>query len=83
MTKDSLIQIIKDCEEGKVSADAVLTAVETYSSASNNGKPIVSGSLPEIPDWIIKYDKAGHQSSAGKAIRFLMDRITVLERGRQ
>jgi hypothetical protein len=45
MTKDSLIQIIKDCEEGKVSADAVLTAVEIYSSASNNGKPIVSGSL--------------------------------------
>jgi hypothetical protein len=43
----------------------------------------VSGSLPPIPDWIIKYDQANHQSSAGKAIRFLMERIKELEQGRQ
>ncbi len=33
-----------------------------------------------IPDWIIKYDAAGHQSSAGKAIRFLMERIKQTEK---
>jgi TolA-binding protein len=29
-----------------------------------------------IPEWIINYDKAGHQSSAGKAIRFLMEQLS-------
>lgn len=27
---------------------------------------------PEIPDWIIEYDKNNYQSSAGKAIRYLL-----------
>lgn len=39
-------------------------------------------SAPETPDWIIKYDQANHQSSAGKAIRFLMEKIAVLENSR-
>lgn len=30
--------------------DSVITAVEAYSSASNNGKPLVSGSLPLLED---------------------------------
>lgn len=56
---------------------------EMLFQSRNGGKPVVSGSLPPIPDWIIKYDQANHQSSAGKAIRFLMERIRELERGRQ
>ena len=28
-----------------------------------------------IPEWILKYDQAGHQSSAGKAIRILLNII--------
>jgi hypothetical protein len=44
---------------------------------TNNPTPV-----PPIPDWIIKYDQANHQSSAGKAIRFLMQRIKELEQGR-
>jgi hypothetical protein len=37
-----------------------------------------------IPEWIIKYDQAGHQSSAGKAIRYLMKRleqVTLIDGG--
>ncbi len=29
----------------------------------------------EIPDWIIKYDQNNYQSSAGRAIRFLLGRV--------
>jgi hypothetical protein len=32
-----------------------------------------------IPEWIIKYDQAGHQSSAGKAIRILLSKVKELE----
>jgi hypothetical protein len=28
----------------------------------------------EIPDWIIKYDQSNYQSSAGRAVGFLMQR---------
>ncbi len=29
----------------------------------------------DIPDWIKKYDSLNYQSSAGKAIRFLMEAV--------
>ena len=45
MTKDKLLDIIHGYKRNEISWDSVLTAVEAYSSASNNGKPIVSGSL--------------------------------------
>lgn len=44
-------------------------------------QPLCATQLPEIPEWVVKYDKAGHQSGAGKAIRLLMERISLLERG--
>lgn len=34
----------------------------------------------QIPDWVIKYDKNGHQSSAGKAIRCLIEIINKHEK---
>lgn len=46
MTKPQLIEVLKKYHKGEIYIHAVLTAVEAYSSASNNGKPIVSGSLP-------------------------------------
>ena len=46
MTQDELIKIIEMYRDGEIYMDSVLTAVEAYSSASNNGKPLVSGSLP-------------------------------------
>ncbi len=46
MTKDKLLDIIHGYKRNEISWDSVLTAVEAYSSASNNGKPLVSGSLP-------------------------------------
>ena len=35
--------------------------------------------LTEIPSWVIEYNNAGHQSSAGKAIKILMQRVKELE----
>lgn len=46
MDKGFLIEILQMYKDGDQSLEAVLTAVDEYSSASNNGKPIVSGSLP-------------------------------------
>jgi len=37
----------------------------------------------DIPDWIIKYDKANYQSSAGRAIRELIKIITPSEGKKQ
>ncbi len=42
----------------------------------------VSDPLPVIPDWIIKYDQANYQSSAGKAIRFLMEYASIVNERR-
>ena len=33
----------------------------------------------EIPQWVVDYNNANHQSSAGKAIKILMDKIKSLE----
>lgn len=33
----------------------------------------------EIPEWVVKYDQAGHQSGAGKAIRILINIIKELQ----
>ena len=35
--------------------------------------------MTNIPDWIIKYDEANYQSSAGRAIRELIKIINELE----
>jgi hypothetical protein len=48
MTKGELTTILELYKIGRWGLDGVLTAVEAYSSASNNGKPLVSGSLPDI-----------------------------------
>ncbi len=34
-----------------------------------------SGKAEPIPYWIIKYDAANYQSSAGKAVRYLINRL--------
>lgn len=36
--------------------------------------------MEQIPKWIIDYDKYNYQSSAGKAIRILLQEIEILER---
>lgn len=46
MTKAKLQEIIVQRTHTQSDYDAIWYAVEAYSSASNNGKPIVSGSLP-------------------------------------
>jgi hypothetical protein len=46
MTKDELMRVVDCNTETFDNYNAIMTAVEAYSSASNNGKPIVSGSLP-------------------------------------
>lgn len=58
----------------------IFKAMEEY-AAQFHPKPISQPveEVQPIPDWIINYDKAGHRSSAGKAIRFLMDRVSQLE----
>lgn len=33
----------------------------------------------EIPAWVVEYNNAGHQSSAGKAVKILIDKIKTLE----
>jgi hypothetical protein len=41
--------------------------------------PLKDGpTIDEIPDWIIKYDKAGYLSAAGRAIRVLINKHTQL-----
>lgn len=35
--------------------------------------------MSTIPEWVVKYDKANHQSSAGKAIRILIQRFQEME----
>lgn len=42
MTKDKLIKIIKENTLGLSNEEAILTALEAYLSASNDGEPIVS-----------------------------------------
>lgn len=37
------------------------------------------GTIQEIPEWVNKYNDAGHQSSAGKAVKVLIDRSKELE----
>jgi len=45
MTRDELIKECVKYKHSNINIQQLLTAVEAYSSASNNGKPIVSGSL--------------------------------------
>jgi len=54
MTKSELINDIQHFKAGNISLEDVITAVEAYSSASNNGKPVVSGSLPPSLIYIDK-----------------------------
>lgn len=35
----------------------------------------------EIPNWVTEYNNAGHQSSAAKAVKILMTRVSELENG--
>ena len=46
MTKEQLIETAVKYVYREISEDVFLTAVDAYSSASNDGKQIVSGSLP-------------------------------------
>ncbi len=46
MTKDGLLTWLRSYKNGEIGEKIILAAVDEYSSASNNGKPIVSGSLP-------------------------------------
>lgn len=66
MIKERLKGIVHLWQTGRINDTDFITAVEAYSSASNNGKPIVSGSLPSrkdflktMLDWHDEYYKAG------------------------
>jgi len=48
MTREDLITALWAYKGGSKSITDMLTAVEAYSSASNDGKPFVSGSLPLV-----------------------------------
>ena len=52
MTRAELNKIIDRHTVCPGDYEAILTAVEAYSSASNNAKPDVSGSLPFVHDVI-------------------------------
>lgn len=45
MTKIELLDAAEKYTYGKISQEDFLTAVDAYSSASNDGKPIVSGAF--------------------------------------
>ena len=71
MTKAEMIKIVENHTYTPEDVSAILTAVEAYSSASNNGKPIVSGSLPpDTTGWLI-YHNDKVNSVLGAAMRFL------------
>lgn len=36
--------------------------------------------MTQIPEWIVKYDQANYQSSAGKAVRFLLQELEEAQR---
>jgi hypothetical protein len=55
MTKDRLIKSLKAYKLGMLSLEGLITDVEVYSSASNNGKPFVSGALSEEECKCIRY----------------------------
>lgn len=46
MTRSELLEIIRRNTKSVFEQNTIMTAVDAYSSASNNGKPLVSGSLP-------------------------------------
>ena len=52
MTKEQLIETAVKYVYREISEDVFLTAVEAYSSASNDGKPLVSGS-PSFKEQLI------------------------------
>lgn len=56
MTKAELFEVIEYNTVTLSHQRAIKTAVEAYSSASNSGKPIVSGSLPpdEFADMLLR-----------------------------
>lgn len=37
----------------------------------------------EIPNWVTQYNDAGHQSSAGKAVKILFDKVKTLQQEKQ
>jgi len=48
MTRAEFIKIVENHTYTPEDVDAIITAVDAYSLASNDGKPIVSGSLPPV-----------------------------------
>ncbi len=59
MTKDELIGVVLRQTNDDSRRSIILDAVEAYSSASNDGKPIVSLSLPprsEVEQWFTGQD---------------------------
>lgn len=50
MTKQQLLDTISKNVTGYIDFNAILTAVESYSAASNGAKPLVSGSLPPVQE---------------------------------
>jgi hypothetical protein len=52
MTRAEFIKIVENHTYTPEDVDAIITAVDAYSSASNDGKPLVSGSLPLVQQTI-------------------------------
>jgi hypothetical protein len=46
--------------------------------ASKSYTPVQPEPEP-IPEWILNYDAAGYQSSAGRAIKYLLERLKKYE----
>jgi len=57
MTLDEVLKVIQDNTQGPRHWPDIKAAVEAYSSASNNGKPVLSGSLP-LDDLEKRLDEA-------------------------
>lgn len=94
MTRDKLIRQIGRYAGGEIDINELLTAVEAYSSASNNCKPLVSGALPLVEaleqyikvlgeelDELVSMDAThGWKSSRVEIGEQMRNRITELKR---
>lgn len=60
---------------GSVEDEYVEWLDESSPSQSSTVRALREALEEPIPDWVIQYNKAGHRSSAGQAIRILLDRI--------
>lgn len=51
ITRADIIKDLHDWKNGNMGLNALMDAIDRYSSASNNGKPLVGGSLPHLTDY--------------------------------